>query len=338
MASTDMPTSSAGRGSIGGLVLRVKNTFLDFEDEEVSSLVPRRTRRLKTLPCFNTWDSVEDPALDGETSTSEDDMGHASSCSSSASDPLVGRVWALSQDAQGCREVQAALEDESSGDARREALAQELRGHVLEAAVCPHANHVLQKAIAELRPEAFQFIIEDVPLESVSSMAQNKFGCRVLQRLFERCPSCYVRGLVDAVLGDLMAIAQSPYGNYVVQKMLECGIETDQRQRLLRSLESAVGDLALQPFGCIVVSAVLSKCDEESRAAMARAVLRVPGLLSGMAQTRHGHRTVLALLSVVHGDDFLAARRLLCADKDLMANRFGRTVMLHVEQMPGGAL
>merc|ERR1719362_2273068 len=110
-------------------------------------------------------------------------MSSASS-SSSSSPPsllLLGRVWTLSQDAQGCREVQQALADESIGEDEREAMLAELHGHVLEAAVCPYANYVLQKCIVALKPEAVQFIIREIPVESVSVVAQNKFGCRVAE-------------------------------------------------------------------------------------------------------------------------------------------------------------
>ena len=64
---------------------------------------------------------------------------------------LAGRVWELSQDSKGCREVQLAIE-EASDDVRRGLLA-EIAGHVLDAMRCPHANHVLQKCITCSRPE-----------------------------------------------------------------------------------------------------------------------------------------------------------------------------------------
>ena len=63
---------------------------------------------------------------------------------------LTGRVWELSQDSKGCREVQQAIE-EASDDVRCSLVA-ELCGHVLDAMRCPHANHVLQKCITCSRP------------------------------------------------------------------------------------------------------------------------------------------------------------------------------------------
>merc|ERR1719436_1102020 len=56
------------------------------------------------------------------------------------SDRLRGRVWELSQDAAGCREIQRAF-DSAATEVDREMLAAELRGHVYEALRCPHANY-----------------------------------------------------------------------------------------------------------------------------------------------------------------------------------------------------
>ena len=63
---------------------------------------------------------------------------------------LTGRVWELSQDSKGCRDVQLAIE-QATDDFRR-VLVAEVAGHVLDAMRCPHANHVLQKCITSSRP------------------------------------------------------------------------------------------------------------------------------------------------------------------------------------------
>ena len=65
---------------------------------------------------------------------------------------LAGRVWELSQDSKGCRDVQLAIEQAT--DELRRLLVAEVAGHVLDAMRCPHANHVLQKCITSSRPES----------------------------------------------------------------------------------------------------------------------------------------------------------------------------------------
>lgn len=319
---------------VGAQIVTVKNIFLNVED----STDVRRPRR-KTMP-REFWSQLQmrggsDVSTDADASDVEAD---AASCSSSSAHPslsLLGRVWALSQDARGCREVQEALGDESLSETQREAIAAELRGHVLEAAVCPHANFVLQKCIVALKPEAVQFIVSEIPSHSVTSLAQSRYGCRILQRLFERCHRSQVHALVESVLADIVAIAQSPYGNYVVQNLLDSpGADAEQRCRLVQLLRDAVGELGLHPsgFGCIVISAALTKCRTESRKAILRAVLEEPGLLGSMARKRHGHKTVLAALDVAEEAEFERARRILGADAGLSTNKFVRAVAARLGQ------
>lgn len=324
----------------------VKNTFLEFKDEfECPSPVMRR-RRLKTWGCasklqvvdnLQASDASDDFADYASTISEMDTMSATSSCSQPAPS-LAGRVWSLSQDALGCREVQDVLGDDSLPLGQREALARELRGRILSAAVCPYANFVLQKCVVMLRPEAVQFIMEEILADSacsVSSVAQNKFGCRVLQRLLERCHSPQVSALVEAVLADFVNIAQSPYGNYVVQKILECaGADSEQqRLRIARLVEGAVGDLGAHPCGCIVITNIFCRCSIESGRAIARAMLEDSNLLKSMACTRHGHRTILASVDFLESGDFAVARGILERDASLAANKFGRAVLAHIRQV-----
>lgn len=326
----------------------VKNTFLEVKDEdddlECAALLVRRPR-LNTMPCIFASElqapysrHASEDACEGSNAIrwEVDSVSVASTCSRSGL-PLAGQVWPLSQDAQGCRRVQEVLGDESLLLAHREALAFELRGHVLEAAVCPYANFVLQKCVVVLPPEAVQFIVDEITAEtaaSVSSVAQNKFGCRVLQRLLEECRDSQVRVLVVAVLADFIAVAQSPYGNYVVQKIMECGGADSEYRRLCvaQLVEGALGELGMHPFGCIVISTALSKCGPKSRMAITRALLSCPCLLCSMASTRHGHRTVLVFISFLEGDYLEAARRVLESDASLAGNKFGRVVMARLRQ------
>lgn len=58
---------------------------------------------------------------------------------------MKGHVWAWSRNDLGCRLVQEALE---TGGREAAELATELEGHVLGAAMCPHANYVIQKVVS----------------------------------------------------------------------------------------------------------------------------------------------------------------------------------------------
>ena len=72
---------------------------------------------------------------------------------------LTGHVWAWSQNDVGCRLVQEILE---LGTRDAAELALELRGHVLEAVMCPYANYVIQKVVSHLSTAASAFVAQEL--------------------------------------------------------------------------------------------------------------------------------------------------------------------------------
>eukprot|EP00425_Heterocapsa_triquetra_P047058 CAMPEP_0195074424 /NCGR_PEP_ID=MMETSP0448-20130528/17536_1 /TAXON_ID=66468 /ORGANISM="Heterocapsa triquestra, Strain CCMP 448" /LENGTH=223 /DNA_ID=CAMNT_0040106677 /DNA_START=15 /DNA_END=683 /DNA_ORIENTATION=- len=216
---------------------------------------------------------------------------------------VAGYVWKLSRDAEGCRAVQNALEGAGSDQARA-VLAAELRGHIWEALRCPHANYVLQKCITTMRPQASQFIIDELQRRgpgAATQAARHRFGCRILERLLEHCLPSQVRGLVEALVGDAVSLASHPYGNYVVQHILEHGAP-DQQARLAGLFADHVLMLGSDSYASAVVAKALTHGSQEGRVGLAQALLKAPGLLPAMAHTRHGHVAAKFVLQLVEED------------------------------------
>eukprot|EP00439_Symbiodinium_sp_Y106_P026797 s7287_g3.t1 len=169
------------------------------------------------------------------------------------------RLWTLSRDSKGCREVQKAL-DEASGEEERLAMALELRGHVWEALRCPFGNYVLQKCIQVLSRENLFFIFEELKQkgpEMIQQAARHKYGCRIIQRLLECGPADEVNALIDTLLVDAISICAHPFGNYVIQNMLDQSTR-EQRRRLLYSLIENVA-LVGNDSDNVYISAVMVK-------------------------------------------------------------------------------
>ncbi|CAJ1376877.1 unnamed protein product, partial [Effrenium voratum] len=175
----------------------------------------------------------------------------------------VGKIWytrafaeRLFQDSKGCREVQTALE--AASEDVRVALVAEIAGHVLDAMRCPHANHVLQKCITCSRPQHCQFIIEEIMTCKgfVELASRHKYGCRIIQRLLERCSGGQVEGIAAAILSDVGGISRHPYGNYVLQNLLEHGTPA-HRRKLAQELVREIVPICQDSFGSAVVAAAL---------------------------------------------------------------------------------
>mmetsp|Transcript_50665 Transcript_50665/g.94608 ORF Transcript_50665/g.94608 Transcript_50665/m.94608 type:complete len:339 (-) Transcript_50665:427-1443(-) len=222
------------------------------------------------------------------------------------------RVWSLSRDSRGCREVQKAMEEASDQD-ERVAMASELRGHVWEALRCPFANYVLQKCIQVLSRENLYFIFDELKQkgpEMIQQAARHKYGCRILQRLLESGPADEVNNLIDCLLTDAISICAHPFGNYVIQNLLDQSTR-EQRRRLLYSLienVALVGNDSDNVYVSAVIVKIMSIAQRDEKVQLSRALVRVPGLLRKMGSTRHGHQAAKKVLKTLSGPEHEDAR------------------------------
>lgn len=257
-------------------------------------------------------------------------LAESSVASLASSLPVMGNVWVLACDPDGCREVQKEFEG-PGGDAKRVALASELHGHVWEAVRCPHANHVIQKCIVAMKPQASQFIIDELvsglgTSGGASQAARHRYGCRIVERLVEHCSSSQVSGLIEDLVNDVVVLSKHPYGNYVMQHLLEHG-PIDQRRKMVMVLAQNANAVGSDCYARAVVSKALNHAAREEQVSLAQALLREPGLIATMARTRHGHVAAKFVLQHLDGPDRDEARRQLFADLAVLrASRYGRFV------------
>lgn len=242
---------------------------------------------------------------------------------------IIGRVWDLARDQRGTRQVQRALETATNDD-ERAIVAAELRGHVWEAARCPHANHVIQKCIAVMRPQASKFIIDEFTSRNdgpgPSQVARHRYGCRILERLIEHCPGDQLQELMEGLVQEAVNLSKHPYGNFVMQHLLEHGQEA-QRHLIATQLQQQAFSVASDSFARAVVSKALLYADAHDKVVLARAILQEPGLIASMARTRHGHTGAKLMLVILQGPDCEEAHRQLSEDvAALRSSRYGRFV------------
>lgn len=242
---------------------------------------------------------------------------------------VTGRVWELSQDAQGCREVQLAM-DNTPDDDSLAALFFEFQEHEWEAMQCPHANHVLQKAILMLRPECSQFLIDVIIRDSLSvNASRHKYGCRVVQRLIEHCSHKQTAEMISIIILEATHIARHPYGNYVIQHLLQHGSDS-QRNDTIASICRNIRGLCSDPYGCAVVSAAMtsiSSINDREKVELAGTLIKEPALLVHLACSRHGSPAAKEVLQVLEDEQKTTAEAIFIEQKEvLLSSRYGRTV------------
>jgi len=169
------------------------------------------------------------------------------------------------------------------------ALVSELQGHVWELMCCPNANYVIQKVICLAKPKDIQFIINEIVAkgtDAIRKAARQKFACRILQRLLEHCMPSQVDPLSSAILGDLISLSRHPFGNFVVQDILEYGT-VEEQSLIFAQLEKHASTLGVDTYGCSVIGKAMTCGESEQQRSLAEKIVADSCLLNVMLQTRH---------------------------------------------------
>ncbi|CUA77447.1 Pumilio homology domain family member 4 [Saccharomyces cerevisiae S288c] [Rhizoctonia solani] len=178
-------------------------------------------------------------------------------CESVAHD-LVG----ISLNMHGTRAVQKMIDflstqrqaNPSSYDAQIHSIIVALSMHVVTLIKDLNGNHVIQKCLNRLIPEDNQFIYNAVAAHCVE-VATHRHGCCVLQRCIDHASDQQRIQLVTEITFNALTLVQDPYGNYVVQYILDLN---DNRfsDAVIRQFIGNVCALSVQKFS----SNVIEKC------------------------------------------------------------------------------
>ena len=237
---------------------------------------------------------------------------------------MRGRVWACSRDAAGCRLVQDVLE---LGTRDAADLAKELHGHVLEAAMCPYGNYVVQKVVSHLSTASSRFVAREL-VGNASRVARHRFACRALCRLLEFCPADATTCLVDELLQDVSGLCSHSFAHHVMQSILENG--KDQHKKLIAD------ELLSDPFryatgknSSYLVEKVLSYCQPvEQDALLVR--LGQPEQVLELAKTQYGSYVARALLRDNRVNSQEAMRLIAMHQSELSTTKGGQHFLVDV--------
>jgi pumilio RNA-binding family len=179
-----------------------------------------------------------------------------------------------------------------------------------------------------------QFIIDEIS-GSACSVARHRYGCRVLQRLFEHCPPAQLRGLLDELLGEAVDLCRHVYGSYVMKHFLEHGDEKDANA-LTWILAANVSTMQEHDYGFAVLGEALRQAGQDAKLALASVLLLQPDVLTNMAHSRHGNLTVKLVLQVAEGtlptERQTAVSELMARRYVLEGSRYGKVVSKYLMQ------
>jgi hypothetical protein len=117
-----------------------------------------------------------------------------------------------------------------------------------------NGNHVIQKCLNRLGAEDNQFIYNAVAAHCVE-VATHRHGCCVLQRCIDHASETQRTQLVTEITFNALTLVQDPFGNYVVQYILDLN-DARYSDAVIRQFIGNVCLLSVQKFS----SNVMEKC------------------------------------------------------------------------------
>jgi len=238
---------------------------------------------------------------------------------------LIVKAWTsyLSFDVAGCRVVQEALDIASLDEASE--IASALRYQIRAAAVCPHANHVVQKVVELLPPSRAEFVVEELR-DVVLEMASHSYACRILCRLVEHYAATpQTISLINDLLKHAGTLLNHVYGHYVLQLALEHGSH-GQRRTIVTAILPRLWSAARQSHANHVLITALRFCCDADRDALVAGLLQ-GGKVALLAVHKHGCKVVQELLCVPEQEAKPVVAQLLRWEKQLEQSKYGMRVL-----------
>jgi hypothetical protein len=138
-----------------------------------------------------------------------------------------------------------------------------LRYRVVELIQDLNGNHVIQKCLNKLSPADAQFIFDAVGTHCVD-VGTHRHGCCVLQRCIDHASGDQKAWLIRQISNNAYVLVQDPFGNYVVQYILDLG-EPIFTEPLVAMFQGRVPQLSKQKFSSNVIEKCLRCAQEPSK-------------------------------------------------------------------------
>ncbi|KDN49895.1 ARM repeat-containing protein [Tilletiaria anomala UBC 951] len=166
---------------------------------------------------------------------------------------VAGELVTISLNMHGTRAVQKTI-DFLSTPRQIHSIIVALSMNVVTLIKDLNGNHVIQKCLNRLGAEDNQFIYNAVAAHCIE-VATHRHGCCVLQRCIDHASDSQRMQLVAEITYNALTLVQDPFGNYVVQYVLDLN-DARFSEAVIRQFVGNVCALSVQKFS----SNVIEKC------------------------------------------------------------------------------
>jgi len=177
----------------------------------------------------------------------------------------------ISKNIHGTRAIQKLIELINTPEEYR-IIRDSLKGSVVGLIQDLNGNHVIQKCLHKMEPNDNQFIYDAVARHCVQ-VATHRHGCCVMQRCIDHGTEQQKKQLIEEVRRNSQQLVQDPFGNYVVQYVLELNMIPELATNIIIELKGNLAYLSKQKFSSNVVEKCLKLGDAECTVRIMRELL-----------------------------------------------------------------
>ena len=169
----------------------------------------------------------------------------------------------ISKDFSGTFSLQALLDEISSFEEEQRIL-KYIKNNELEMAFNKNATHVLQKIVL-LFPESHRFYLNEIILNHLIDLSLDSNGI-CLVKIFIKTNALINnrKRIKDKIISNFVRMAESPFGNYGIQYLMEIWNLDDLKEIKEKILEN-IYKLSLQQFSSNVIEKAIEIFNEENR-------------------------------------------------------------------------
>eukprot|EP01087_Luapelamoeba_hula_P011358 TRINITY_DN3076_c0_g2_i1.p1 TRINITY_DN3076_c0_g2~~TRINITY_DN3076_c0_g2_i1.p1 ORF type:complete len:776 (+),score=119.16 TRINITY_DN3076_c0_g2_i1:542-2869(+) len=207
---------------------------------------------------------------------------------------VAGDLVRISQNMHGTRAVQKMIECLRNQQEIR-LVTRGLRLSVVQLIKDLNGNHVVQRCLNHLSAGDNQFIYDAVAGHCVE-VATHRHGCCVLQRCIDHASESQKVQLVNEITSNGLTLVKDPYGNYVVQYVLDLPYP-HLISNLAVQFVGHLAELSTQKFSSNVVEKCLTSSDPQTRAWMIKELTETEHLKS-LIQDPFGNYVIQTAMSV----------------------------------------
>jgi len=202
----------------------------------------------------------------------------------------------------------------------------ELRGHVVGLCESDSGNFVMSKIVQVMPAQSLHFLVVEFG-GKMERLASHCRGCRVLMRMLEHFPEELVAPLLDELEPSITKLSYHPYGNLVVQHLLEYSTQR-RRMAVIHKVCLDLPVLTQYKSSSYVLQRIVAHGGDEGQRVLVKALLEIqsPSLID-VACTRYGSFCVDCLADLQVGRSEVH-EQLAAAMPRLQASKFGvRAIM-----------